>query len=79
MLALFARGWILRTFGRMDSQLFIGLTSNQFLSCFGNPTAVEARIGALFETAGLDAAFEHIEREMVPLFTRQQKNRERQS
>jgi dsRNA-specific ribonuclease len=77
VLGLFARQWILRTYGSMDSALFTGLTSNHFLSCFGNPTAVEAKIGNVFQASGLDAAFAHIESELVPLFQKQQKNRVR--
>lgn len=77
VLGLFARQWILRTYGSMDSELFAGLTSNQFLACFGNPTAVEAEIGKIYQTSGLDAAFAHMETELLPLFQRQQKNRER--
>lgn len=77
VLGLFAREWILRTCGRMDSEWFAGMTSNQFLSCFGNPTTVEAAIGSIYQSSGLEAAFDHIEHEFVPLFLKQQKNRER--
>ena len=77
VLALFARQWILRHYGRMDSDLFAGMTSNQFLSCIGNPTAVEAKIGSLFRTSGLEGAFEYLEKEVVPLFLKQQRNRDR--
>ena len=77
VLGLFAREWILRTYGRMDSEWFAGMTSNQFLSCFGNPTAVEAKIGKLYQEAGIQAAFDHMEREFVPLFLKQQRNRDR--
>ena len=77
VLGLFARQWILETYGRMDSHLFTGLTSNQFLSCFGNPTTVEAEIGERYESEGLEAAFAHIETEFVPLFSKQQRNKGR--
>ena len=61
----------------MDSEIFAGMTSNQFLSCFGNPTTVEANIGTIYQTSGLEAAFAHMESELIPLFQKQQKNRER--
>ena len=77
VLAVFARRWILEQHGSMDAGLFAGLTSNQFLSCIGNPTAVEARIGRAFQESGLDAAFDLIARELVPLFEKQLKNRSR--
>lgn len=77
VLGLFARQWILKTYGRMDSDIFAGMTSNHFLSCFGNPTTVEAEIGTIYQTAGLEAAFTHMERELLPLFKKQQINRNR--
>jgi dsRNA-specific ribonuclease len=77
VLGLFARKWILNTYDKMDSDLFAGLTSNQFLSSFGNPTSVEARIGEIYESSGLDEAFLYLERELIPLFLKQQKNKGR--
>ncbi|MDA0813324.1 MAG: hypothetical protein O3C21_13170 [Verrucomicrobia bacterium] len=77
VLGLFARQWILTAYGRMDSEIFASLTSNQFLSCFGNPTTVEANIGTIYQASGLKAAFAHMESELIPLFQKQQKNRKR--
>jgi dsRNA-specific ribonuclease len=68
VLALYAREWVLRERAAMDGEWFTRMTSNDFLSCFGNPTAVEARIGALYRERGLAAAFAWIEAELVPLF-----------
>lgn len=79
VLGLFARGWILGRFGKMDAQMFARMTSNQFLSAIGNPTAVEAKIGTRYGNDGLEAAFAHIEAELLPLFLQQEKKRIRQA
>jgi dsRNA-specific ribonuclease len=50
------------------------MTSNQFLACFGNPTTVEARIGALYQDKGMETAFTWIESKLLPLFLKQEKN-----
>lgn len=71
VLALYAREFVLRERGCMDGIWFTHLTSNEFLSAFGNPTSVEATIGEIYRTEGLKAAHEHIEREFVPLFRKQ--------
>ncbi len=68
VLALFAREWVLRERGSMDGEWFTRLTSNDFLACFGNPTAVEAHIGTLYRDHGLAAAFGWIETELLPTF-----------
>jgi hypothetical protein len=68
VLALFAREWVLRERNSMDGEWFTRLTSNDFLSAFGNPTRVEASIGKVYREHGLAAAFNFIETEMVPLF-----------
>jgi dsRNA-specific ribonuclease len=68
VLALFAREWVLRERNNMDGEWFTRLTSNDFLSAFGNPTRVEASIGKVYREQGLVAAFNFIETEMVPLF-----------
>lgn len=77
VLGLYARLRILRETGQTDGAAYSRMTSNQFLSAFGEPTAVEARIGRVFEEDGLEAAFGWIEREIVPVFERQEKNRRR--
>jgi dsRNA-specific ribonuclease len=74
VLALFAREWILhapqiKAEERHDA--FIRMTSNKFLSAIGEPTAMEAEIGVIYESEGLQAAFDHIEEKFVPMFTKQ--------
>lgn len=71
VLALFARQFVLRERGSMDGEWFTRMTSNEFLSAFGNPTRVEASIGKLFLEQGLDAAFAWMNENLVPLFRKQ--------
>jgi dsRNA-specific ribonuclease len=71
VLALFARQFVLRERQTMDGEWFTRLTSNDFLSAFGNPTRVEASIGRLYLDGGLAAAFAWMEAELVPLFRKQ--------
>lgn len=71
VLALFARQFVLRERNMMDGEWFTRMTSNEFLSAFGNPTRVEASIGKLFLEGGLEAAFAWMDAELVPLFRRQ--------
>ena len=71
VLALFARQFVLRERQTMDGEWFTRLTSNDFLSSFGNPTRVEAGIGKLYLEQGLDAAFAWMEAELLPLFRKQ--------
>ncbi|MEM7698528.1 MAG: hypothetical protein AAF236_09010 [Verrucomicrobiota bacterium] len=73
VLDLFARDWILKNKGSLCGETLRKMTSNQFLACFGNPTAVEAKIGRLYEEGGLDPAFEFIEKTLLPLFKKQNK------
>ncbi|HEX5791121.1 MAG TPA: hypothetical protein VFY13_08195 [Luteolibacter sp.] len=75
VLALFARQFVLRERQVMDGEWFTRLTSNDFLSAFGNPTQVEASIGKLYLEGGLDAAFAWMDAELVPLFRRQMNKR----
>lgn len=77
VLALYARRRILDQDGRVDGAKSTRMTSNHFLSAWGDPTAVEAQIGRIYEDAGLQAAFEWIETELVPRFDRQERNRAR--
>jgi len=76
VLALFARQWILdnQPAGH-KSELFKAMTCNQFLSSFGRPTEVEAEIGRIYLEKGLENAFAHIDRVLVPLFRKQLANR----
>ena len=71
VLALFARQFVLRERQTMDGEWFTRLTSNDFLSAFGNPTRVEASIGKLYLEGGLEAAFAWMEAELIPLFRKQ--------
>lgn len=70
-LALFAREFVLRERKAMDGEWFTRLTSNDFLSAFGAPTSVEARIGRMYKEQGLAAAFAWMDAELVPLFRKQ--------
>lgn len=71
VLALFARQFVLRERDSMDGEWFTRMTSNDFLSAFGNPTRVEASIGKLYLEGGLDAAFAWMEAQLVPMFRKQ--------
>lgn len=71
VLALFARQYVLRERKAMDGEWFTRLTSNDFLSAFGNPTRVEASIGKLYQEEGLEAAFEWMDATLIPLFQKQ--------
>ncbi len=71
VLALFAREFVLRERGCMDGVWFTHLTSNEFLSAFGNPTSVEAKIGEVYRAEGLAAAHAYIETEFLPIFRKQ--------
>lgn len=79
VLALYARLKILRENGTLDGEKAVRMSSNQFLAALGEPTAVEAAIGRVFERDGLDAAFAHIEGAIIPLFTRQEEKRARKA
>lgn len=68
VLALYARRWVLEERRSMDGEWFTRLTSNDFLSRFGNPTRVEAEIGRIYRRDGLDAAFAWIEEQLIPAF-----------
>lgn len=71
VLALFARQFVLRERNAMDGEWFTRLTSNDFLSAFGNPTRVEASIGKIYQENGLQAAFDWMDSELIPLFRKQ--------
>ena len=71
VLALYAREFVLRERKCMDGVWFTHLTSNEFLSAFGNPTSVEAIIGRIYRDQGLAAAHAHIEAEYLPMFKKQ--------
>jgi dsRNA-specific ribonuclease len=75
VLTLHARLRILKQHGIVDGQMAERMTSNQFLSTHGEPSETEAIIGRIYLDAGLDAAFAWIDRELIPLFERQEANR----
>ncbi len=78
VLALWAREYILRTLGRLDTETFLRLTANSFLQSLGRPTRVEAEFGLVYQRQGLVAAFSYIEARLLPTFQRQEANRRRQ-
>ena len=78
VLALFCREWILREFKTTDGERQRAMSSNQFLSNFGNPTEVEACIGRVYRDEGLAAAFDWIEAKLLPTFSVQEKKKLRQ-
>lgn len=73
ILALYVRKWILGKYGRMNGEVFVRYTSNDFLSRKGNPTSVEAEIGRVYTNDGEQAAFEWIETHLFPIFEEQEK------
>jgi 23S rRNA maturation mini-RNase III len=78
VLALFARQWILKQTNipaNERSDFFIQMTSNKFLSAVGEPTAMEAGIGIVYERDGLQAGFDYIEEKFIPVFKKQRNNR----
>ncbi|MGB8168682.1 MAG: hypothetical protein WCF18_14390 [Chthoniobacteraceae bacterium] len=80
LLALFAREWIMAheaQLGAPRAELFRDLTSNQFLSSFGPPSVVEARIGEAFRAGGLPAAQGYFDSTLLPAFQKQQAKRQR--
>ncbi len=66
ILALYVREWILEEEGAINGKLFVEFTSNDFLRRTGNPTGVEAQIGKIFKSDGLEAAYAWIEHHLRP-------------
>jgi hypothetical protein len=77
VLLLYVRSTILREDGRVNGERSARMTSNQFLSALGEPTRVEAEIGRVYQNQGLAAAFDWIERNLLPLFRKQEDKRRR--
>ncbi len=75
VLELYARSWILREHGQVDAAMKTRFTCNQFLNCIGQPTQIEAEIGAIYREQGLAAAFDWIREKLEPLFLKQEKKR----
>jgi dsRNA-specific ribonuclease len=74
-LELVARRWILQQHGKVDGEQLRQLTENSFLACFGPPTAVEAQIGRLFSSGGIQAVETYFADTILPTFQRQQRRR----
>jgi 23S rRNA maturation mini-RNase III len=70
VLALYLRQFILRESGAVDGARASRLAANRFLNSLGQPTEVEARIGRVYLTAGLDAAFAWMEENLAPVIRR---------
>lgn len=66
ILALYVREWILSFRKEIDGKLFIEMTSNDFLRLTGNATGVEAQIGRIFKSDGLEGAYAWIEHHLRP-------------
>jgi hypothetical protein len=77
VLTLYARLKIVQEDGRIDGEKSKRLTSNQFLASFGEPTKVEAEVGRVYARDGLTGAFQWIETTLLPLFEKQEGNRNR--
>jgi hypothetical protein len=75
VLSLYVRLKILREDGVLDGPKSVRMTSNQFLGTIGEPTKVEAEIGRVFVSDGLEAAFGFIEERVMPVFARQEEKR----
>ncbi len=75
VLELYARSKVLRELGGINAEAKTRLTSNAFLNCLGNPTAVEARIGEIFAAEGLQAAHAWIQENLEPLYVKQEAKR----
>ena len=75
VLELFVRQWVLNQGQGLDAELKKRFTCNDFLACFGPPTEIEARIGVIYQQEGLQAAFDWIERELLPRFLKQELKR----
>ena len=75
VLTLYVRMRILREDSGIDGDKSMRMSSNQFLSAFGEPSEVEARIGRVYTNDGLAAAFDFIQTELMPLHEKQEAGR----
>ena len=76
VLALFARRWILQQTNissKERADVFQAMTSNEFLSHFGEPTQIECDIGILFENKGVAEANNYIETHLLPSFIKRRR------
>lgn len=72
VLGLYCRIRILKNDGGLDGDKFTRMTSNQFLTMFGEPSEVEAEIGRIYTDEGLEAAFVWIEAKLMPKFDKRE-------
>jgi len=70
VLSLYVRQRILAEGKGIDNEKAARMTSNQFLSHFGEASEIESKIGVLYEAEGLPVAFQWIEEHLVPAFER---------
>ncbi|MBV9391861.1 MAG: hypothetical protein JOY96_08220 [Verrucomicrobia bacterium] len=80
VLTLFVRSWLMKTRSktidpRERAALFELFVSNQFLSSFGEPTRVEAKVGRIYREHGLQESFRHLEGTFVDKFLRTARNK----
>ncbi len=73
VLALYVREWLLKNGQGLDGEAFIRFTSNDFLRFQGNPTSVEAEIGRIYQSLGLQAGFDWIECHLLQRFLEREK------
>lgn len=79
VLCLYARQRILREDGQVSAEKCTRMTSNRFLSALGEPSEVEAELGRVYQTGGLESAYAWIEAKLMPVFERQEARRERRA
>jgi len=75
VLCLYCRRRILEKDRVLDGDKFTRMTSNQFLTAFGDPSEVEAEIGRVYTDEGLEAAFAWIETRLMPKFDKREAKR----
>ena len=75
VLCLYARRRILQEDGTIDAPKAERMTSNQFLTVFGEPSEVEAELGRVYERDGMEGAFAWIESHLMLVFGRQEAKR----
>jgi 23S rRNA maturation mini-RNase III len=72
VLELVMRQWVLEQKGCLDMAVKTQLTCNAFLSTLGHPTKVEAHIGRLYLSSGLDAARTWIMENVLPEYLKRE-------
>ena len=75
VLCLYSRSRILKHDGALDGEKFTRMTSNHFLTAFGDPSEVEAEIGRIYADLGLQPAFDWIESKLMPKFDKREAKR----